>query len=106
MRRVGIVPRPAAQQLQNLQTGGEGFQALPQPSGPAPYRVSSVDLEIPADTGQGRTFHVIGDSGGVKDPNPQLAVAKALAADLVEHPEVAFLYHVGDIDYFEGADPE
>jgi hypothetical protein len=106
MRRVGIVPRPAAEMLQNVQTGGEGFQALPQPSGPYPYRVRSAALEIPASTSQGRTFHVIGDSGGVKDPNPQLAVAKALAADLLEHPEVGFLYHVGDIDYFEGADAE
>jgi acid phosphatase type 7 len=106
MRRVGIVPRPAAEMLQNVQTGGEGFQALPQPSGPFPYRVSSAALEIPPSPGQGRTFHVIGDSGGVKDPNPQLAVAKALAADLLEHPEVGFLYHVGDIDYLEGADAE
>jgi 3',5'-cyclic AMP phosphodiesterase CpdA len=109
MRRLGIPPASspevrAATQLQTLQTGGEGFQALPQPAGAAPYRATSAELEIP--DGQGRTFHVIGDSGGVKDPNPQKAVAAALVADLTAHPETAFMWHVGDIDYFEGAQGE
>ncbi|HSO98316.1 MAG TPA: metallophosphoesterase [Solirubrobacteraceae bacterium] len=48
------------------------------------------------------TFLVIGDSGGVKDPNPQNAVSNAMQARAPQDPKPAFVYTVGDIVYFNG----
>ncbi|HEY4452368.1 MAG TPA: metallophosphoesterase [Solirubrobacteraceae bacterium] len=105
MRRLGIAPASAREQAQHLQSGGEGFQALPpRPAGA--LRRTSAELEIPASERMGRTFHVLADTGGVKEPAPQLAVSKAMAADLSARPDVAFAWHVGDIDYFTGEPPE
>jgi hypothetical protein len=50
------------------------------------------------------TFYVIGDSGGIADPNPQKAVAAALAGAL-PGDKPAFVYSVGDIVYYNG-DPD
>lgn len=75
---------------------------LPPPTGQPPYRLGTSAIDIPA--ASPRTFHVIGDSGGVLDPNPQLAVAGAMTADLVANPGVAFAYHVGDVAYFLGSE--
>lgn len=106
MRHFGITPACAAAQVQRDQTTGaaEPFQPLPTPTGAAPYRLalSSVKPGLPPDT---RVLHVVGDTGGVKDPTPQLAVAKALAADAAANG-VEFAYHVGDISYFNGAEAE
>jgi hypothetical protein len=48
------------------------------------------------------TFLVVGDHGGVKDPNPQNAVSNALQARATNDPKPAFVYSVGDIVYFNG----
>ncbi len=50
-------------------------------------------------------FHVIGDSGGIHGDDVQVAVADAMegqikAANVAAKP--AFLYHVGDVVYFNG----
>jgi hypothetical protein len=45
---------------------------------------------------------VIGDSGGVKDPNPQNAVSNAMQARVQNDPKPAFVYTVGDVVYFNG----
>jgi hypothetical protein len=105
MRRYGIEPSTATSQAQKQQASQQPFEPLPAPTGAAPFRLASTALEIPA-AGAMRVLHVIGDSGGVQDPKPQGAVASALIADLTAHPEVAFLYHVGDVDYFNGARAE
>jgi len=52
------------------------------------------------------TFHLAGDTGGVKDPKPQQVVAMKMEEDLeaaagTEH-DAAFFYHVGDVVYFNG----
>ena len=99
--RLGIEPRTAQQQAQHIHHTGLTPESLPDPTGKAPYRITSEDLQIPP-TASSRTFHVIGDSGGIMDPNPQQHVANAMVADLQEHPEVAFAYHVGDVVYFNG----
>lgn len=101
MRRLGIVAGSAAEQLQRSQPSAQAVEELPTPTGMAPFRASSEELEIPAGS-LTRTFHVMGDTGGIKDPVPQLAVAKAMVADLTAYPEVGFAYHLGDVDYFEG----
>jgi hypothetical protein len=84
-------------------------QPLPTPTGAPPYR-----LELSAVIGAEATaaieqrgslvFHTIGDTGGVKSPEPQEIVAMWLEHDF-ELPETApsFFYHLGDVVYFEGA---
>jgi len=51
-------------------------------------------------------FHSVGDTGGVKNPAPQFAVADALVGDLAgknySQGRPAFLYHLGDVVYFFG----
>jgi acid phosphatase type 7 len=108
MRRFGIVPGLAGDQAQRDQVTGaaEPFQPLPAPTGPAPYRLTLADVAGFANVSHTtRVLHVIGDTGGVKDPNPQLEVAKALAADASANG-VELAYHVGDISYFNGAEVE
>jgi hypothetical protein len=104
VRRFGIVPRSAREQVQRDQATGvtEPFQPLPAPTGKAPYRLplSSVKPELPSDT---RMLHVIGDHGGVKDPTPQAEVAKAMVGNA---GGTDFCYSVGDVVYFNGAKSE
>jgi hypothetical protein len=45
---------------------------------------------------------VIGDHGGVKDPDPQNAVSNAMQARMDSDPKPAFVYTVGDVVYFNG----
>jgi hypothetical protein len=51
-------------------------------------------------------FHTVGDTGGIKEPSKQFAVADALAADLAgktyENGLPAFFYHLGDVVYYLG----
>src|SRR5580698_2055702 len=51
-------------------------------------------------------FHCVGDTGGVVKPDPQLAVADAMAADLVNKTYAtglpAFFFHLGDVVYYFG----
>jgi hypothetical protein len=51
-------------------------------------------------------FHAVGDTGGVKDPSHQFAVADALSADLAgktwQSGLPAFFYHLGDVVYYFG----
>lgn len=107
-RRFGIEPASAIEQAQRDQTTGapEPFQPLPKPTGPAPYRLALSAVTPNLDAKQ-RTFHVIGDHGGVKDPNPQAEVAKALIEDLkTQSTPAEFCYSVGDVVYFNGAKVE
>lgn len=48
------------------------------------------------------TFLVIGDHGGILDPDPQNAVSNAMQARAPSDPRPAFLYSVGDVVYFYG----
>ena len=48
------------------------------------------------------TFMVIGDHGGVKDPDPQNAVSNAMQARMTNDPKPTFVYTVGDIVYYNG----
>jgi len=86
------------------------FRPLPPPIGPAPYHLS-LDNVLPADQlaairQAGRmVFHVIGDTGGVKSPQPQQIVAMHLVYDLAIPDPAArpvFFYHLGDVVYFYG----
>ncbi len=103
-RRFGIPPATAKDQLQHEETfPSQAFQALPPPTGAAPYRIELAS--VLGSEPESLSFHVIGDHGGVKDPNPQMAVAAALIKDHAERP-VSFCYSVGDVVYFNGAEAE
>jgi hypothetical protein len=49
-------------------------------------------------------FHCLGDSGGVKEPAHQFAVADAMTADLSNNKggRPSFLFHLGDVVYYFG----
>jgi hypothetical protein len=106
-RRFGIPPATADQQVQKFHSfqSNQKFEPLPPPTGAFPYRLAASDIGIPPAKGE-RVLHVTGDTGGVKDPNPQLHVAEAMAADLAtgKGSAPAFFYHLGDVVYFDGAE--
>ncbi len=88
---------------------GEGFEALPAPTGKPPFRLDLSEL-VPdavaaAEKAGGMSFHMVGDTGGVKDPTPQLLVARGLEQDAAiagPYGRPAFFYHLGDVIYFDG----
>lgn len=70
-----------------------------------PLRVIVPDAAATAQSEGKLVFHVIGDSGGIHGDDVQVAVAEAMedqikAASKANKP--AFLYHVGDVVYFNG----
>ena len=88
---------------------GDGFQPLPAPTGKPPYRLDLAaivpDAVASAKKVGGMAFHMVGDTGGVKDPNPQLLVAQGLEKDSAvagPYGMPAFFYHLGDVIYFDG----
>ncbi len=99
-RRFGITPSSAREQLQKVQrpAATEATRPLPAPSGQPPFRATPADLGITDVTPL--RFFVFGDSGGVLDPNPQNHVSNAMQAQPGGPP--AFVYHVGDLIYFNG----
>ncbi len=85
-----------------------GFQPLPRAIALAPYHYSLTDnfAEIGKniEAAKKMTFHVLGDSGGVKDGEFQDHVAEALVKQLNpdEPASAQFCYHLGDVVYFTG----
>lgn len=86
------------------------FRPLPQPTGQAPYHLS-LDSVLPADqvaaiTAAGQiVFHVAGDTGGVKSPQPQQIVAMKMEDDFAASDPTArpaFFFHLGDVVYYYG----
>jgi hypothetical protein len=89
---------------------GRPFQQFPLGPGRAPYRADIRQLiqNLPADIDKRMVFHICGDTGGVKDPNPQQIVADAMEADArnTRGGEPAFFFHLGDVVYFNGESTE
>ncbi|HWH11421.1 MAG TPA: metallophosphoesterase [Solirubrobacteraceae bacterium] len=97
-RRIGLPSNvTAADQLQHSRAPTAGVQPLPAGAG-GRATASAVGIVDASPL----TFLVIGDHGGVKDPNPQNAVSNAMQARSAEDPRPAFAYTVGDIVYFNG----
>ena len=48
------------------------------------------------------TFHTVGDTGGIHNPQFQFAVADAMASDVSS--DIAFWFHLGDVVYYFGQD--
>jgi len=92
------------------------YQPLPPPTGRAPFHLQLSDVLPPATvdaiTRAGKmAFHVVGDVGGVKFPEPQAIVAAHLEQDVGDSsgkggPVPAFLFLLGDVVYFFGAAAE
>lgn len=97
-RRVGLpLHVKAADQLQHDRHPPAPVQPLPDGQG---GRANAGAVGIT--DGTPITFMVIGDHGGIMDPNPQNAVSNALQARSEADPKPAFVYTVGDVVYFNG----
>jgi len=89
------------------------FQNLPQPTGSQPYHLT-LDQVLPgqlaAIQAAGKlVFHAAGDTGGIKSPQAQQAVANQMVADCQAASAAsrpAFFYHLGDVVYFFGQGSE
>jgi hypothetical protein len=110
-RRFGIPGTHASAQLRKHHgfRSNQKFQPLPAPTGVYPYHFSLGDF-LPVDdvnairAAGSLAFHIVGDTGGVKFPEPQQIVSMKLADDLnrTDGPKPAFMYILGDLIYFNG----
>ncbi len=104
------------------------FQPLPQPTGNSPFHLKLEDI-LSQDEIQnilqsnGISFHIVGDTGGVKHPEPQQIVSIAMENDYSESNTgdssssslssssssssiPSFFYHLGDVVYYWGESKE
>ncbi len=105
-------PRPSEHALQpqaSRLASGSPFQPLPTPPGELPYRLDLAavvpDAVARMHKAGGMVLHMVGDTGGVRDPNPQTLVAQGLERDNLRASKLgtpAFFYHLGDWIYFDG----
>ena len=85
--------------------GIEQLEPIPPVRSSAPMDLATV---IGADAAQaiqksGKiTFHTVGDTGGIHNPEFQFAVADAMASD--SDSGACFWYHLGDVVYYFGQD--
>ena len=79
------------------------FQPLPHPTGLYPFHLN-IDTVIPAIRTQKMVFHMVGDTGSLRNPDFTRLVANAMAkqceGDATDQPQ--FLYHLGDVVYNHG----
>ncbi len=82
------------------------FQPLPLPSGAFPYHLDIASV-MNGNHGQKIIFHMVGDTGSLRNPGFTAAVAGAMAkqcSSSLDSP--TFLYHLGDIVYNHGEEAE
>ena len=82
--------------------GLEQLEPVPPARSTTPMDLASVigSAAIQAITKSGKiTFHVVGDTGGIHNPQFQFAVADAMSKDTAG---AAFWYHLGDVVYYFG----
>jgi Calcineurin-like phosphoesterase len=85
------------------------LQPIPKPSKRPPVlaleQVLGGDMQQITASGS-ITFHCVGDTGGIHEPQNQFAVADAMTADLAgksyHSGKPAFFYHLGDVVYYLG----
>ena len=104
-RRVGLPATTADRQAQKLHAplANQSFAPLPAATGAPPFRLATGALGLAV--AERRVLHLVGDTGGVKDPNPQLRVAAAMIADRAQSG-AELLYHLGDVIYYNGDERE
>jgi predicted phosphodiesterase len=87
--------------------GNQKFRPIPKPTGLPPYHLkledilSSEEIKKISDAGT-ISFHVAGDTGGIKYPIPQQIVAMGMKLDFNGTNKPAFFYHLGDVVYYFG----
>jgi len=74
-------------------------EPLPEPYAPAGVEPAHLGI---ADPGDGISFFVLGDVGGIKHPGAQNAVSVAMQNLLAEGQDPAFVLIVGDVVYYNG----
>lgn len=78
------------------------FQPLPKPSGHYPYHLSLCDIK-PGVSNEQVVFHMVGDTGSVRNPSFQKLVSGEMArqyfTSVLEETKPQFLYHLGDVVY-------
>jgi Calcineurin-like phosphoesterase len=86
------------------------IEPIPAPWKPTPVMalsdvLSAGSIQAIQKAGQ-IVFHSVGDTGGIKEPSHQFAVADALAAETsaknLSTGRPAFFYHLGDVVYYFG----
>jgi len=83
-------------------------EPLPTPTGQSPYRMDLDSLLPAAEMAEIRgaghlIFHVVGDVGGIKRPEFQMAVTGAMANQAHDaHDPPRLLYLLGDVVYYNG----
>jgi len=97
------------QPLSPLTHRTQKFQPLPDPLGEPPYHYDAKDAIPSLDniiSKYGKMiFHTVGDVGGIKSPEYQMAVAAAMKKDLYDLPEgekPLFFHLLGDVVYYNG----
>lgn len=76
---------------------------LPEPTGEYPYHLDLSNItEVNPDK---FSFHMVGDTGGVRYPDGQRKIAREMGrqiTDATADDKPAFLYHLGDVVYHYG----
>ncbi len=85
------------------------FQPLPAPRGEWPYILNLDQVTRPlSDTKM--VFHMVGDTGSVREPTFQYLVSAEMVRQIVNAPDPKdkplFLYHLGDLVYKYGEEGE
>jgi hypothetical protein len=95
------------QPLSPLTHSTQRFQPLPAPIGPPPYHFN-IESTLPGITTKAEAlgkivFHVVGDTGGIKNADYQSHVATAMKGDLNKGDDApSFFHHLGDVVYYNG----
>ena len=98
---------PGTHPLSALTHRTQRFQPLPSPLGEPPYHFE-LETALPGIVAKAAkhgklVFHVVGDTGGIKDPHFQRDVAAAMKGDLLLGEDApSFFYHLGDVIYYNG----
>ncbi|AYL99306.1 metallophosphoesterase [Mucilaginibacter celer] len=80
------------------------FQAAPAASGSYPYHLN-IDNVVPGIVGNKMIFHMVGDTGSIRNPGSQRRIAALMAKQfeaVAETDQPKFLYHLGDVVYNYG----
>ena len=99
---------PGVHPLEPIAHRNMGFQPLPRPLGLAPYHYDLADnfpdIAQSIKAAGKLVFHVVGDTGGIKDAEYQDNVAEHMVDDsaAADGDRPQFCYHVGDVVYFTG----
>jgi metallophosphoesterase superfamily enzyme len=97
-RGFGLASRSVHKQSQRHEPPTDP-EPLPEPYAPAAVEPAHLGIE---DSGDGISFFVLGDVGGIKHPGPQNAVSVAMQKLLEEGHAAAFVLIVGDVVYYNG----